>query len=83
MLDPKEFLKKYYAANRPVDLAGCLADWPAMGKWSIAALAERFADRPVEVMSGRATNAPLERSRQISALASRIPVDKWGFATGC
>jgi ribosomal protein L16 Arg81 hydroxylase len=59
-LSREQFLKDYYAANRPVLIKGALDDWPAMKKWSPGYLKERFGDRTVEVQSKRLANARYE-----------------------
>lgn len=55
-----EFLRDFYAANRPVVIGGLLDDWPALKKWTPAWLQERFGDREVEVQFGREKNRRYE-----------------------
>ncbi|MFP2926448.1 cupin-like domain-containing protein [Pyxidicoccus sp. 3LG] len=55
-LSPEEFFTHYYFGHRPVVLTGMMEDWPALGRWSLAYLAERAGDAEVEVMTGRNTN---------------------------
>ncbi|MCE9672262.1 cupin-like domain-containing protein [Myxococcus stipitatus] len=55
-LSSDEFFGRYYFGHRPVVLTGMMADWPALGRWSLPYLAERVGDVDVEVMTGRDTN---------------------------
>jgi hypothetical protein len=55
-----EFLEQYYAANRPVVLTGMMDDWPAIRRWSLESLAERFCKRDVEVQYGRSSDDQYE-----------------------
>jgi hypothetical protein len=48
-----EFLRDYYASNRPVIITGAMDDWPAMTKWSLDYFAETFGDREVDVQMNR------------------------------
>lgn len=43
-LSSEEFLERYYAPARPVMLAGEMAGWPAMARWTPAYLQARVAD---------------------------------------
>jgi hypothetical protein len=52
-LSRDEFLREYYAANRPVIITGMMEDWPALSKWSLDYLAEAFGERVVEVQMDR------------------------------
>lgn len=58
-----QFLKDYYAANRPVLMKGAIDDWPAMKKWSPEYLKERFGDCTVEVQTKRLANERYEVQR--------------------
>jgi Cupin-like domain len=48
-----EFLREYYAANRPVIITGMMEDWPALRKWTLDYLAQTFGDREVQVQMNR------------------------------
>jgi Cupin-like domain len=52
-LRPDDFLREYYARNRPVLIDGLLDDWPARHRWSPAYFASVCGDMMVEVMDGR------------------------------
>ena len=56
-LSRDEFLREYYATNRPVIITGMMDDWPAMRKWNLDYFAEKFGDRdgrgPDESKRGR------------------------------
>jgi hypothetical protein len=52
----EEFFSRYYFAHQPVVLRGMMADWPAMGRWSLSYFAERAGDAEVEIMTGRDAN---------------------------
>ena len=53
LLDAHEFLRDYYARNRPVILEGFIDTWPALRLWSPEYLATRCGDCVVDVMDGR------------------------------
>lgn len=48
-----EFLREYYASNRPVIITGAMDDWPAMTKWSLDYFAATCGDREVDVQMRR------------------------------
>jgi hypothetical protein len=52
-LPASEFLDSYYTAGRPVIITGMMDDWPAMSKWSLQYLRQRFGSRTVEVQFDR------------------------------
>ena len=58
-LDRATFLRDYYSANRPVVVTGRMADWRAM-RWTPEFLAQRFADREVQVQTRRLANPRYE-----------------------
>lgn len=55
-LAPQEFFSRYYFGHRPVVLPGLADHWPAR-RWTLSSLRERFGDTPVEVMTGRDSDA--------------------------
>ena len=59
LLDRATFLRDYYSANRPVVITGQMSDWRAMN-WTLESLAQRFADREVQVQTRRSTNPRYE-----------------------
>jgi len=52
-LDAETFFDTYYAALQPVLLTEQIADWPALERWRLPALAARFPDLEVEICDGR------------------------------
>jgi hypothetical protein len=48
-LDATTFHREYTRRNKPVLIEGLARDWPAVRSWSLAALAERVGDTPVDV----------------------------------
>jgi hypothetical protein len=46
-LSEKEFLERYYAANRPVIIEDVVGEWPACSKWTPAFFKERFGGEQV------------------------------------
>lgn len=58
-LDRATFLRDYYSANRPVVITGQMAGWRAM-HWTLESLAQRFADREVQVQTRRSANPRYE-----------------------
>ena len=52
-LGADDFLRQYYAANRPVIITDMLDDYAARQHWSLDWLAARFGERTVEVQCGR------------------------------
>ncbi|BCW90857.1 hypothetical protein sos41_40330 [Alphaproteobacteria bacterium SO-S41] len=57
------FLDQHYALNRPVVLAGAVADWPATSKWSAHHLRRRLGDTEIELQAGRTDDADFERNK--------------------
>ena len=55
-----EFFDRYYATNTPLVIENRLAGWPAMTKWTLDYLAERFGNRMVEVQSDRSRDPTYE-----------------------
>lgn len=52
-LSGPEFLRDYYAPNRPVVLAGFAKHWPALNRWTPTFMSERLGNEVIEVMTGR------------------------------
>lgn len=52
-LSEREFLEKYYAANRPVIVEDVVREWPACSKWTLGFLKERFGTEVVSFQRGR------------------------------
>ena len=59
-LDRDVFLQDHYSANVPAFAQGCAAAWPALQRWTPAALAERHGDEMVEVMAERQADPAYE-----------------------
>lgn len=57
-----EFRDRHYAANWPVLLAGAVADWPAVRRWSPAYLKAAVGAQPVQVQVGRTSDPDFERN---------------------
>lgn len=62
--DREDFLKYYYAMNRPLLLPGLAKHWPAVRSWTPDYLKARLADVTVEVMMDR--NKLLPRFQSVS-----------------
>jgi len=52
-LPADEFHRDYYAANRPVIIEDVADKWPALEKWSLQFLRERFGEEMVSFQRGR------------------------------
>jgi hypothetical protein len=65
----QRFQADYYAANEPVVLAGFLASWPGIGKWSPAHFAERYGDAVIEIMTGLNDDPDYQTGRDRSCRA--------------
>lgn len=52
-LSAEAFLSDYYALNRPVIIEDVVTGWPAVAKWDLAFLRERFGDEEVAFQCGR------------------------------
>jgi ribosomal protein L16 Arg81 hydroxylase len=62
-LSRQEFLHGYYAANRPVILAGEMNDWPALTRWAPDYLAQRVGGPIIEFQGQRTGNARFEMEK--------------------
>lgn len=60
-IDPRTFLDDHYAANRPAILAGEIAGWPALARWTPDYLAARVGDAEIVHQGGREPFAALIR----------------------
>ena len=60
-IDPRAFLQAYYAAGRPVVLAGEMAGWPALERWTPDYLKRLVGAVEIEVQAGRQTDPDFER----------------------
>lgn len=52
-LAPETFFDEHYAPLQPVLLTEQIANWPALERWQLSALAQRFPDLEVEICDGR------------------------------
>ncbi|OCW55853.1 peptide methionine sulfoxide reductase [Hoeflea olei] len=52
-LSSDNFLRDYYALNRPVIITDVVATWPASQKWTLDFLADRFGQCRITYQSGR------------------------------
>lgn len=66
-----EFLDVHYAANRPVVLAGEMAGWPALERWTPDYLRQLIGSAEVEVQTRRAADPDFER--RMDAHSERLP----------
>lgn len=62
-LGAEEFLDSYYAPGRPVVLAGEIADWPALTRWTPDYLRAQVGDREVVYQDDRNRDADFERHK--------------------
>lgn len=69
------FLDHYYAPGRPVILAGAMAGWPALERWTPDYLARRVGPAEVEYQGGRASDPDFEYNKQ--AHVRRMPFDRF------
>jgi hypothetical protein len=83
-LTREEFLRDYYAMNRPVILSDVCADWPACILWSTDYLLERLGDQDVEVMTGRdsdpdyeANSAAHKQVMPFSSYVAEMSATRW------
>ena len=75
-LQPAEFLRDYYAANRPVILTDVVSRWPAVSKWNGDYLTSVVGDELVEIMGERNSDSNFE----LNSLAHRREVSFSEFA---
>ncbi len=62
-LGREEFLERYYSAGRPVILAGEMAHWPALWRWTPPYLKSVVGSRSVEYQGGRTENPRFEMEK--------------------
>ncbi len=55
-LSREDFLHRYYATNRPVIIEDVVGRWPALHKWSLGFLKERYGDERVRFQKGRGSD---------------------------
>jgi hypothetical protein len=63
-LSQEEFLQRFYAAGRPVVLAGELADWPALKLWTPDYLKAAVGEAVVEFQGARLSDADYELNKE-------------------
>jgi len=56
-LSRDEFFEEYYARNRPVVITGQMEKWPAVKRWTLDFLKEKYGKVSVEIQ-GKRTNDP-------------------------
>src|SRR5262249_36846218 len=56
----EEFFLEYYSRNMPIVLAGALADWPAVSRWTPDYLKARIGDQIVQIQSDRNSSPDFE-----------------------
>lgn len=59
-LSREEFLRSFYAANRPIILTALMSDWLTGEKWTPAFFKSEFGTETVEIMSGRESDPSYE-----------------------
>jgi hypothetical protein len=62
-LGREEFLDRYYAPARPLILAGEMAGWPALTRWTPAYLAETIGAETIEFQADRSVDPLFERNK--------------------
>ncbi len=60
-----QFLKHFYAVNRPVVLRGEMASWPALSRWTPEYLKSRVGPRTIEFQGGRKANPLFELQKDV------------------
>ena len=84
-LSRREFLERYYIANRPVVIQGLLDDWPARKLWTASYFKDRVGDSVVEIMAGRDADPHYElninRHRKLVRFADYIDTVENGGPT--
>lgn len=63
-LDAELFHRRFRAANRPVLLPDFARTWPALGKWSMAWMAEHYGHVSVQAMVGRDQDPDYDRNHE-------------------
>lgn len=58
-----EFLARYVRGSRPVVLTDLADGWPALERWSLPRLKERFGDLIVEIQLGRNADPKFEQNK--------------------
>jgi hypothetical protein len=58
-----EFWERYARGSRPLVLTGLARDWPALERWTLPRLKERFGDLPVEIQAGRNADPLFEKNK--------------------
>lgn len=56
-VDAATFYERYYATSTPVVLEDYMRGWPALERWQLESLGERFGDVEVEICEGRDATA--------------------------
>jgi ribosomal protein L16 Arg81 hydroxylase len=67
-----DFLRLYYAANRPVLLTDVASEWPALRQWTPEHFTDVIGDEEIEVMGNREANPRYER--EAHAHKQRMPL---------
>jgi hypothetical protein len=67
-----DFLRLYYAANRPVLLTDVASEWPALSQWTPEHFTDVIGDEEIEVMGNREANPHYER--EAHAHKQRMPL---------
>lgn len=70
------FMEAYWSTNTPVVFTDVVSRWPAMQRWTLASLRERFGDCEVAITSGRESDPDYDmnhaRHTQTISLAAYI-----------
>ena len=72
-ISSEEFLHQHYAANWPALLAGEMAGWPALSRWTPDYLREKVGASPVQIQVDR--NADTDFERNMDAHSASMPFD--------
>lgn len=62
-LSTEQFLDYFYAPGRPCIIAGAMADWPALARWTPDYLRTAVGDAPVEYQGGRTQAGDFELAK--------------------
>ncbi|MEO1043851.1 MAG: cupin-like domain-containing protein [Pseudomonadota bacterium] len=60
VIDPEQFFREFYFANRPVKLTGLIDHWPALERWTLDYLEAKVGDAIVELQAERQSDDDYE-----------------------
>lgn len=71
-IEPGRFFDEFYAANRPVILAGLVDHWPALERWTLDYLDAAVGDAVVELQGERTTAGDYELAKDRHKRTARM-----------